>query len=231
MDYKSFALQGFETKSSDDGVATFTAVASHSDIDLHNDIIEPGAFGSNLKNIPMLRDHHGDQIGGWSSFEQEGDKLKGEGAILLKDVNGAPRPLAVDTYSLMKGGFLTGVSVGFKPKAGGVVWDDEKNVRRIKKAILLEVSIVTIPAQPKARVRQVKSMTSEGYREWLGDCGFDDDEIKIVMTKGLDALLTREVEIPRFLREQRSEDEELSMLAIEMRGLLEAVKTEGHQHV
>ena len=202
-------------------------------MDIHGDIIEPGAFGTNLHDIPMYRDHDREKmLGGWRSFVQEGEKLKVEGAILLKNSNGDPRPVAVNTYSLMKSGFLTGISVGFRPKPGGVIFDEEKNIRRIKKAWLLEASIVSMPAQPKARIRSVKSMTGDGLCDWLEECGFGADEITILMTKGFDALLKQEVAVPRFLpkRDAEQSGDQLALgatLVEEMRGLLKVVSMEG----
>lgn len=187
--YSDLTFKDFESKKSDaEDVATFTGVASTSDIDLHGDIIEPNAFGKIAKNLPMLRNHDMDQhIGGWREFEQDGKLLKVEGAVTLLTERGR------ETHALMKQGFLTGISVGFRPKAGGVQYDDQTGVRRIKKATLLEASVVSIPANQAARVRSVKSegvlKSREALTDWLRGCGFTVAECDTVITKGFASLL------------------------------------------
>ena len=178
---------GFEAKSlqQTDDIATFTGVASTADKDLTRDIIEPGAFG-NVKaaDVCLLRDHRPDQvIGGWRKFRQEGKHLEVEGAITLATEKGR------ETVALMRQGFLTGLSVGFVIEPGGASFDEDKGIRRIKSATLLECSVVSIPANRRARVRNVKSMSREDTRQWLSDNGLRDEEIEIVMAKGFDALI------------------------------------------
>src|SRR5262245_59111022 len=102
MLHQGMVLTAFETKSVADDVATFTGVASTSDIDLADDIIEAGAFGKiDAKQVAMLRDHNPAKlIGGWHGFEQDGKHLRVEGAISLAVDVGR------ETYTLMKQGFL-----------------------------------------------------------------------------------------------------------------------------
>jgi len=187
---KGLVLTGFETKEVSDDVATFTGIASTSDVDLADDIIEPGAFGKiDAKHVAMLRDHNPSKlIGGWNQFEQDGKNLKVEGAISLGIDIGR------ETYTLMKQGFLSGLSVGFRINKGGVTFDETNGIRRIKRAKLIECSVVSVPAQPKARVRSVKSLleSRDSIIEWLADNGFDDEEIAVIATKGFDALLRGE---------------------------------------
>jgi len=168
----------FEVKSEGDSVATFTGVASTSDTDSHNDIIEAGAFepietklapgGELIPNVMMLRDHDRSQvIGGWRSFEQHGKRLIVEGELALEV------PKARETYALMKRGFLSGLSVGFAVTDRKHLMVDERTGRRtIKKALLQECSIVGFPANRNARITNVKTEIDA----LLADEGFDEVE-------------------------------------------------------
>lgn len=184
----------FETKAVSDDVASFTGVASTSHTDRHNDVIEAGAFdpirtkADGTPDIKMLRDHNREHvIGGWQSFQQDGKQLKVEGVLCL-----AANPKAQETYELLKRGFIDGLSVGFNIKPGGATWDEKTGRRTVKSASLEECSIVAFPANPNARVRNVKAddiLTSRPETlQWLTDCGFAPGEIEIVMAKGFDQL-------------------------------------------
>jgi Escherichia/Staphylococcus phage prohead protease len=183
MDHHSdFSLTRFEAKAATDEVATFAGVASTDDIDLTDDIIEAGAFGKiDARHIALLRDHSASSvIGKWLMFEQDGKQLKVEGEICLSpDV-----PRGRETYTLMKGGYITGISVGFRILKGGAVWDEANGVRRIKKAKLIEASIVSVPANQRARVRTVKDLLGETpvaqLRAVLAEEGFDDSSIELL---------------------------------------------------
>jgi len=174
-----------EAKNADNqDIALFTGIATTADKDLTDDIIEAGAFGEvDHKRIRMFRDHNpGKVIGKWLAFEQKGRKLEVEGEIGLDIEHGA------ETYKLMKRGYIDGLSVGFRPKPGGVKWNDDYTVRVIKEATLLEISVVAIPANPKARLGK-SLFDPDCARQMLYDSGFDDAEAEIVMSRGFDALL------------------------------------------
>jgi hypothetical protein len=87
----------------------FTGIASTSDCDSDNDIIEAGAFdpipmrtapgGGSVPNVLMLRDHDRTQIiGGWRSFKQLGSQLLVDGELCLAV------PKTRETHTLMKRG-------------------------------------------------------------------------------------------------------------------------------
>jgi uncharacterized protein len=179
----------FEIKSEKDSVATFKGAASTSDVDLHNDVIEAGAFdpiatkaspdGELIPDVLMLRDHDRAQIiGGWKSFEQKGARLLVEGELTLEVEK------ARETYALMKRGYLSGLSVGFEVKdPKGIVFDDKKNRRFIKKAQLRECSIVSFPANRQARILSVKS----DIDEWLIERGFESGDLERLLQEMKDA--------------------------------------------
>jgi HK97 family phage prohead protease len=172
----------FEASEVKDETATFTGVASTSDLDAQGDVIEPRAFEPiNPKSILMLRDHDRTQvIGGWNYFAQEGKYLTVEGEILLAVQKGR------ETYSLMKGGFLSGLSVGFNIPNKSAIKQRSDGGRTISKALLVECSIVARPANKAARVINVKSI--------LEDCGLDEISADIAARDGIEALLKRRID-------------------------------------
>jgi HK97 family phage prohead protease len=177
----------YETKAVADDVASITGIASTAHPDQHNDLVEAGAFEPIGDSIKMLRDHDRSQIiGGWKSFKQDGKQLKVEGELCL-----AANPKAQETYELLKRGYIDGLSVGFNIKPGGAVYEDKTLRRTIKKAELMECSIVAFPANKGARVRNVKDLlgSQTSTYDWLTDTGFNPGEIEILMRKGFDALI------------------------------------------
>lgn len=122
--------------------------------DLARDVIEPGAFrrslaGRGAGGIRMLFQHDPNQpIGVWERIEEDGRGLKVRGRLTL-DVEKAREVLA-----LMRSGALDGLSIGFK--AARSRRDARTGVRRIAHVELWEISIVTFPMQPGARVAAVK---------------------------------------------------------------------------
>lgn len=222
MRYADLAFEGFEQKSASDDVAVFGGVASTSDRDLAGDIIEAGAFGKVIpKSIALLRDHDPrNVIGGWTQFEQDGKHLRVEGELLLTTDKGR------ETHQLMKRGYLSGISVGYIVKPGGSTWDEAKNSRVIRKAKLVECSIVSIPANDGARVRSVKELETPAHaRDWLRDNGFMSHEIELIMTKGFNALLSDgEAPQPQDTRHKDVSEDDLSTVAAPLRDLVRAIK-------
>ena len=205
---------GIETKSlvEDKDVARFSGVATTADKDLTDDIIEAGAFGEvDAASIALLRDHHpGQVIGKWHKFEQKGKRLEVEGEIGLDIDKG------LETYKLMKHGYIKGLSVGFRCKKGGVTWNEDTDIRYIKAATLLEISIVAIPANQKARLHAVKSLSADSTRQWLYDGGLEEEEVDVVMTRGFDALLkNKRIHVKEFDGHRDYDDAAFTALAAE----------------
>ena len=158
---------------------TFVGYGSlFNNIDLDRDIMAPGAFTKTLKKkgpqkVKLLWQHDPAQpIGVWEELTEDKRGLKVKGRLLV----GQGVPKADEAYALLKAGALDAMSVGFMIPPGGWEYDDKKQVRIIKEADLWEISLVTFPANPKARVTRVKSsvpyqdlpMADRG-RSWDGD--------------------------------------------------------------
>ena len=100
--------------------------------------------------VPLLFGHDmNDPIGTWDAVEVKSDGLHVSGRLLVNDV-----ARAKEVHALVKSGAVRGLSIGFvtkkaAPRVGGG--------RTIKSLELLEVSLVTVPMHPSAKVTSAKS--------------------------------------------------------------------------
>ena len=137
-------------------------------VDMGQDVVMPGAFAESLlkrgpSGIKMLWQHQASQpIGSWQSVAEDGRGLKVKGRLNL-NVSRAREILA-----LMRDGALDGLSIGFKTEKS--VRDKMTNVRRLTKLDLWEISVVTFPMLPEARISAVKRAPSPASnRHIIGD--------------------------------------------------------------
>lgn len=164
MKTKDFALHVKDV--SEDG--TFEGYGSiFGNLDSYGEVVEPGAFTKSLgrhvkeKTKPLMLWQHNpdDPIGVWESLEEDAKGLRGTGR-LLKGVRRAD-----EAYILMKAGAIQGLSIGYRE----VKVEPDGNNRKLKELDLLEVSIVSFPANRRARVSAVKSERMEEFATRLRD--------------------------------------------------------------
>lgn len=114
------------------------------------DVIEFGAFKSATPPIPMLAFHDPtDPVGTWDSITEKSDGLHVAGHLLIDDV-----PRAREVRAMVKAGAVRGLSIGFNAKKAQT---RKGGGRTIQALDLAEISLVTIPMHPGARVSGVKS--------------------------------------------------------------------------
>ncbi|PRD45797.1 HK97 family phage prohead protease [Phyllobacterium phragmitis] len=170
---------------------SFSGYASlFGEVDLGQDIIEPGAFARSLKTrgtsgIRMLWQHDANEpIGVWTVIREDARGLYVEGRL----AKGVPR--ARDALELMRSGALDGLSVGFRTARARK--EARTGIRRIIEADLWEISVVTFPMLPSARISSVKATmlpTTREFERWLTrDAGFSRSEARIVIAKGYAAV-------------------------------------------
>ena len=129
-------------------------------IDLGRDIVVRGAFRDSLikrgaGGVKMLWMHQAaEPIGVWTSLSEDARGLKVAGQLNL-DVNRAR-----ETYALMRGGAVDGLSIGYRPEHA--VRDRGTGLRNLLKIDLWEISVVTFPMLPQARVFAVKRGSLRG---------------------------------------------------------------------
>ena len=142
-------------KSLDTATGTFSGYASLFGVpDLSGDVVVAGAFRRSLiqrgtAGIKLLYQHDPAQpIGVWVQLVQDNRGLFVTGR-LLPDVAKAREVLA-----LMRAGALDGLSIGFRTVKGSR--DPTTGLRRLQEIDLWEISVVTFPMQPDARVSTIK---------------------------------------------------------------------------
>ena len=152
-------------------------------VDLGRDRVLPGAFARSLQKrgaagVRMLYQHDPSEvIGHWRLIREDPAGLYVEG-VLSPDV-----ARAREVRSLMRSGALDGLSIGFHTVRARK--DAATGVREIVEADLWEVSIVTFPMLPDARVTEVKRV---GVRELelmlRRDAGLSRREAKAALAAG-----------------------------------------------
>ena len=155
----------FDSVDDTDGKMTFSGYGSvFGNVDSYGDVVAPGAFRASLAGHKaagtsplMLLNHDAWEqlpIGIWTSLEEDAYGLKITGQLL-------DTAMGRDTYTALKSGAISGLSIGFRVKAFEVRQTQDDPLRTITEADLIEVSVVTLPANVKARVQAVKSMGQE----------------------------------------------------------------------
>ena len=148
--------------------------------DNYDDVISKGAFVQSLKDhkaagtMPaMLWQHDADKpIGIWTEMSEDEKGLRIKGQLAMETVKGK------EAHALLKMGALNGLSIGFMSKEWA--YDRETEVRTLTAIDLWEVSLVTFPANEKARVTNVKSAdemaTPKDAEKALRDAGFSKSD-------------------------------------------------------
>jgi uncharacterized protein len=151
---RSFAIQ-IKAAGDDGSIEGYGSVFGV--LDNWDDVIDKGAFSASLAEhkaagtMPaMLWQHDADHpIGIWTEMVEDAKGLRVKGQLALDTVKGQ------EARALLKMGAINGLSIGFISKQWA--YDVETDVRTLTEVDLWEVSLVTFPANEKARVTNVKS--------------------------------------------------------------------------
>lgn len=168
-----FRIRASEPLEESDRVVRF--VASDETPDRVGDVIEVAGWNlTNYKANPVVlwgHDSNNTPPIGKAVNVRRGIGPDGKPA-LLASIEFAPKeahPFAETVYQLTKGGFLNAVSVGFMPRSTKSISDDERQQLGMPKygmfydsADLLEISVVSVPANPSALITGAKSLVNSG---------------------------------------------------------------------
>lgn len=127
--------------------------------DLGQDMVMRGAFSDSLRKrgaeaVRLLWQHDpSEPIGRWLSLTEDGRGLKVRGRLNL----GVAR--ARDIHALMRDGAVDGLSIGFRVERARK--DRATGLRLLEKLDLWEISLVTFPMLPGARVANVKRIGAD----------------------------------------------------------------------
>lgn len=128
-------------------------------IDSAREIVMPGAFTATLAKhraagtMPLLLWQHNtdEPIGVWTSLKEDGQGLFADGNLITSVQRGA------EAAALIAADALNGLSIGYRVLEDEV---DSSGIRRLLKLHLLEISIVSFPANADARLRGGKEYTA-----------------------------------------------------------------------
>lgn len=183
-----------------DQAMTFSGYgAVFGNVDAYGDVILKGAFRDTLReakksgNWPAMLMQHGGwgmaaddmtPVGIWTDMEEDDTGLKVSGKL-------ADTARGREVYGLLKmtpRPAITGMSIGYIAKEFVVGTKPDEPRRTLKKIELMEVSLVTFPANGKARVQSVKSgLTIRDAERSLRDAGFSRSEAKAILAQGFKA--------------------------------------------
>ncbi len=151
-----------------DGTGVFEGYASLFGIaDLGKDVVAPGAFADSLARcgsggVRMLWQHDPSQpIGRWLSIEEYARGLYVRGRLNLAVAR------AREIHALMKEGAIDGLSIGFRAERAR--HDRASGQRRLERLDLWEISVVTFPMQPGAKIGGVTRASKPSPVEGEGD--------------------------------------------------------------
>lgn len=183
LDFKALSLDG-----------VFEGYASlFNKEDLGHDIVMPGAFRDSLaergpNGVKMLFQHDPTQpIGVWAKIVEDARGLYVRGRVMSEIAR------AREVMAMMRAGAIDGLSIGFRMVKGT---RDRFGVRRLEKIDLWEVSVVTFPMQPEARVSSIRGipgtdgqLTVREFERWLTqDAGFSRTQARALMRDGYKGL-------------------------------------------
>jgi len=153
-----------------------------------DDIIAKGAFAASLADhkaagtMPaMLWQHESDEpIGVWTEMKEDAKGLYIKGQLVLETMRGK------EAHALLKAGALNGLSIGFMSKQWS--YDTETDIRTLTEVDLWEVSLVTFPANEKARITNVKASpddlaTPKDAERILREAGFSKTDATAIVSR------------------------------------------------
>lgn len=194
-----------ELKLAESGSAAMTFEgygAVFNNVDSYGDLIAPGAFAETLRGAkasgiwPSMLLQHGGFLGGaddstpigiWTDMKEDDRGLWVEGKL-------ADTARGRDIYALLKmtpRPAITGLSIGYIAKTWVMRSQPQEPRRTLKSVELIEVSLVDRPANPKARVADVKGNNAirEFERLLTRDAGFSRSEAVAIINGGFKSFL------------------------------------------
>jgi uncharacterized protein len=165
-------------------------------VDSYGDVIAKGAFKNTIReakasgNWPAMMLQHGayqmtaddmTPIGVWTELKEDDTGLWVEGTL-------APTQRGRDLSVLMKmkpRPAITGLSIGYRPVKWKMSDKPGEPRRTLTEVMLVEISPVTFPANPKSRVQSAKGAHGIRLAEHaLRDAGFSATEAKAIVAGG-----------------------------------------------
>ncbi len=155
-------------------------------VDQGMDMVERGAFAKTLgkRQVKMLWQHDMAQpIGVWEEIREDERGLFVKGRLLPEVDKGR------EAIALLKAGAIDSMSIGYRTVEAEADSANGRGVRKLTEIDLFEISLVTFPMLPDAKVTNVKSITTErDFERFLRDAGYSRTEATAITLHGFKAL-------------------------------------------
>lgn len=173
---KDIALDDVQIKFDSKKPTKFEGYASvFNGLDSYGDTIIPGAYKSTIqgrKRPPLMLYGHnpGRIIGKWVKLEEDSTGLFGAGELTPGHSD------AENVAASLKHGAVSGLSIGFRiPKGGALMVNEEDRKegepsRILKQIDLIEISVVSMPADDEARVDPASVKAAIDSLETIREC-------------------------------------------------------------
>lgn len=221
MEKRYLNIEGaeFKTLGVENNMGKITGYGSVFNVrDSYGDVVQSGAFMQSIskKRPKMLYQHDPREvIGVWTKCKEDEKGLLLEGEINLEVTKGK------DVYNLLKQGALDGLSIGFRTLDEEF---DANGVRKLKTIELLEVSVVTFPANKDSLVTGVKNApkTEREFEGFLREMGYGREQAKAIVAKGFKGFIDMQRDVEG---DKVSTQGEVQRDADEVKALLENILT------
>lgn len=155
-------------------------------VDQGMDVVERGAFAKTLgtRKVKMLWQHDTSQpIGVWDEIRENERGLFVKGRLLPEVEKGR------EAMALLKAGAIDSMSIGYRTMEAEAWTANGRGVRKLTEIDLFEISLVTFPMLPDAKVTDVKSIQTErDFERFLRDAGYSRKEATAITLHGFKAL-------------------------------------------
>ena len=189
-------------------------------VDQGMDVVERGAFRKSLgsRRVKLLWQHDMSQpIGVWDEITEDERGLFVRGR-LLKEVDKGREAMA-----LLRAGAIDSMSIGYRTMEA--IPEGDGRVRKLTEIDLFEISLVTFPMLPDAKITAVKAIRTErDFERFLRDAGYSRSEATAIALHGFKALLKQ-----RDAGEDEAVTGELDALLSKLTKLKGVINVRGHQ--
>jgi HK97 family phage major capsid protein/HK97 family phage prohead protease len=152
--HRAYAV--LHVKAIDAAKRTITGIASTPAPDRRGDILEP--LGATFQNpLPLLLHHDRERPVGSATLSATAEAITFTASLATIATPGAVKDRIDEAWTSLVAGLMRGVSIGFRPLHDGMKFLKEGGIHFLKTEVV-ELSLVTIPANVDASILTIKSL-------------------------------------------------------------------------
>jgi HK97 family phage major capsid protein/HK97 family phage prohead protease len=152
-----------EIKSVEPARRTFSGIASTPELDRQGHVVDPATL--RFRNpVPLLFHHDQTKPIGTATLTATPDGILFQATLPVVDDPGPLKARVDDAWQCIKAGIITGVSIGLLPVKHGLQ-RLSSGAWKVANTEIIELSLVTIPANVNATIRLVKSLAAPPRQE------------------------------------------------------------------